>query len=308
MGTLRITGTVLRDTISFGNRIIRTVPMILILPLLWAGCAHQERMDDENSVYYWRTEWRLDSTERAFLTQYHINKVFCRYFDVVLKDDNQPMPNATIAFTEKVPQDLELVPTVFITENCMHQRHEGLARKLVERIVQMNETNDILNVKEIQIDCDYTGRSRKTYYDFLTEVRQEAGKHQLRLSTTIRLHQLSMPAPPADYGVLMLYNTGDPQKFQERNPILDVRDVQPYLRYLSDYPLPMAAAYPVFLWQRDIYGVRVDHVVEASEILQVKAAVEKKRSALRHTILLYHLDHDNINRYNDETFESIYRH
>ena len=84
--------------------------------------------------------------------------------------------------------------------------------------------------------------------------------------------------------------------------------MQPYLRYLSDYPLPLAAAYPVFLWQRDIYGVRVEHVVEDSVILQVKAAVEKKRTALRHTILLYHLDHDNINRYNHETFESIYRH
>jgi hypothetical protein len=52
----------------------------------------------------------------------------------------------------------------------------------------------------------------------------------------------------------------------------------------------------------------VEHVAEVSEILQVKAAVEQKRSALRHTILLYHLDHDNINRYDDETFESIYRH
>ena len=276
--------------------------------LLWVGCSHQERMDDENSVYYWRTEWCLDSTERAFLKQYHINKVFCRYFDVMPDESGEPMPNATIAFTEKVPQGLELVPTVFITENCMHQRHEGLARKLVERIVQMDETNDIPKVQEIQIDCDYTGRSRQTYYDFLSEVRQEAEKHHLRLSTTIRLHQLSMSAPPVDYGVLMLYNTGDPQKFQERNPILDLRDVQPYLRYLSDYPLPLAAAYPVFLWQRDIYGVRVEHVVEDSVILQVKAAVEKKRSALRHTILLYHLDHDNINRYNHETFESIYRH
>ena len=265
-------------------------------------------MDDENSVYYWRTEWRLDSAERAFLKQYHINKVYCRYFDVMPDESGAPMPNATIAFVEKVPQDLELVPTVFITENCMHQRHEGLARKLVDRIVQMNETNDVAGVQEIQIDCDYTGRSRQTYYDFLAEVRQETAKHHLRLSTTIRLHQLSMPAPPVDYGVLMLYNTGDPQKFEERNPILDLRDVQPYLRYLSGYPLPLAAAYPVFLWQRNIHGVRVEHVVEADEILQVKAAVEKKRSALSHTILLYHLAHDNINRYNHETFESIYRH
>ena len=222
--------------------------------------------------------------------------------------DSVPMPNATIRFVDQVPQDLEIIPTIYITENCMHHHHDGLARRMVERILQINQTNDVSGVKEIQIDCDYTARSRKVYYDFLSEVRAEAKKHGLRLSTTIRLHQLSMPQPPADYGVLMLYNTGDPQKFQERNPILDIRDVQPYLRYLSDYPLPLAAAYPVFCWQRTIYGVHIEHTVEASEILRVKQAVEQKRPELRHTIITYHLDNENINQYNTKEYEAIYRH
>ena len=282
------------------------VGIILTALAAWllAGC--HEPTKTENAVYYWRTELNVDSAERAFLKNYHINKVYCRYFDVVMEEE--PMPNATLRFTDNRVDDAELIPTVFIMEDCMHARHEGLARKLVNRIVQINETHDVKNVHEIQIDCDYTRRSRKLYYQFLEEVVGAAREHGLRVSTTIRLHQLSMPAPPVDDGVLMLYNTGDPQKFQERNPILDLRDVQPYLRYLAGYSLPLAAAYPVFLWQRNIYGVRVEHVVEADEILQVKAAVEKRRSALSHTILLYHLDHNNINRYNDETFESIYRH
>ena len=174
--------------------------------------------------------------------------------------------------------------------------------------MQMNETNDIEGVREIQIDCDYTSKSRSTYYAFLDEVRSEAQKHHLRLSTTIRLHQLSMPAPPADYGVLMIYNTGDPRKFMERNPILDLRDVQPYLHRLGGYPLPLAAAYPVYRWQRNINGVRVEHEVAADEILQVKKAVEKQRPQLSRTILTYHLDNENINRYQPETYEAIYHH
>lgn len=281
-----------------------------LLPLLCmvvSGCSSRNSLPDENSVYYWRTEWRLDSTETAFLERYHIKKVFCRYFDVVMVD-SVPMPNATIAFAEKVPQTLQIVPTVYITEDCMHLHHEGLAQRIVERIVQMNETNDVAGVREIQIDCDFTARSKKIYYDFLSEVRQVAKTHQMRLSTTIRLHQLSMEEPPADYGVLMLYNTGDPRKFQERNPILDLRDVQPYLRYLSDYPLPMAAAYPVFRWQRTIYGVRIEHVVEADEILRVKEAVEQRCPDLHHTIITYHLDKENINRYKTEDYEAIYHH
>ena len=190
----------------------------------------------------------------------------------------------------------------------MHSEHKGLAKKIVERIIQMNETNDVKQVKEIQIDCDYTGRSMKTYYQFLEDVRKIADQHDMRLSTTIRLHQLSMEVPPTDYGVLMLYNTGNPQKYAERNPILDIRDVMPYISKLDDYALPLATAYPVFLWQRTIYGVHVDHWVEADEILKVKDAVEEKRPELRRTILTYHLDKENIKRYTPETYETIYHH
>ena len=275
--------------------------------LLMTGCQQQSSMDEENAVYYWRTTWKLDSIETDFLTRYHINKVYCRYFDVVMTDGT-PMPNATIAFEGAIPEDVEIIPTVYITEDCMHQAHQGLAAKLVQRMVQMNETNDVRNVNEIQIDCDYTSKSRRTYYDFLSEVRREAAAHGLRLSTTIRLHQLAMEAPPADYGVLMIYNTGDPRKFAERNPILDFRDVQPYLRHLDSYTLPLVAAYPAFLWQRTIHGVRIEHTVEAEEILKVKKAVEQKRPELRRTILTYHLENDNINRYKPETYEAIYHH
>ena len=280
---------------------------LLIAVLMLTGCQQQSPMPQQNSVYYWRTEWHLDSVERNFLKQYDIQKVYCRYFDVVMRND-EPMPNATISFAESVDPSLSIVPTVYITEDCMHSEHKGLAKKIVERIMQMNETNDVKHVKEIQIDCDYTGRSMKTYYQFLEDVRKIADQHDMRLSTTIRLHQLSMEVPPADYGVLMLYNTGNPQKYAERNPILDIRDVMPYISKLDDYALPLATAYPVFLWQRTIYGVHVDHWVEADEILKVKDVVEEKRPELRRTILTYHLDKENIKRYTPETYETIYHH
>ena len=280
---------------------------LLIAVLMLTGCQQQSPMPQQNSVYYWRTEWHLDSVERNFLKQYDIQKVYCRYFDVVMRND-EPMPNATISFAEPVDPSLSIVPTVYITEDCMHSEHKGLAKKIVERIIQMNETNDVKQVKEIQIDCDYTGRSMKTYYQFLEDVRKIADQHDMRLSTTIRLHQLSMEVPPADYGVLMLYNTGNPQKYAERNPILDIRDVMPYISKLDDYALPLATAYPVFLWQRTIYGVHVDHWVEADEILKVKDAVEEKRPELHRTILTYHLDKENIKRYTPETYETIYHH
>ena len=295
----------------------KAVVLAVMVVMGLAGCGERSAMPQENSVYYWRTEWRLDSTERQFLAQHDIKKVYCRFFDVVMtatkddgtgQEDDEPMPNATISFVQPVEPSLTIVPTVYITENCMHREHPKLAERIVKRIVRMNETNDVGGVSEIQIDCDYTGRSMKTYYAFLEQVRTIAQEHGMGLSTTIRLHQLSMPVPPADYGVLMLYNTGDPRKFNERNPILDLRDVMPYVKGLKDYDLPLAAAYPVFLWQRDIYGVHVEHWVQPDEILRVKAAVEERRPELRRTILTYHLDKENINRYLPQTYEAIYHH
>ncbi len=277
------------------------------------GCDKQKSQDESleqcNSVYYWRTDLRLDSTERVFLSQYNINKVYCRYFDVVMNDDDtEPSPNATISFSDTLPAGIEIIPTIYITEDCMHKPHKDLAKKIVDRILQMNETNDISNVREIQIDCDYTSKSRQTYYKFLEEVRNQLSSKKYQLSTTIRLHQLSMPAPPADYGVLMVYNTGNPLKWQERNPILDYRDVYPYLSRLDDYPLPLATAYPVYQWIRNIQNVRVEHTVEAEEILKVKHAMEKERPGLSRSIITYHLETDNINRYKPETYEEIYHH
>ena len=134
-----------------------------------SGAVSDYEIQEGNGVYYWRTDLRLDSTERAFLQQHHIKKVYCRYFDVVMTD-GEPMPNATMTFTDTLPEGVEVVPTVYITEDCMHRQHEGLAEKIVRRIAQMNETNDIRGVREIQIDCDYTDRSRQIYYAFLKAV------------------------------------------------------------------------------------------------------------------------------------------
>jgi hypothetical protein len=284
---------------------------LLIMTVTACRQTPAEPMPTGNSAYYWNTDLRLDSACRSFMAHHDIKKLYVRYFDVVMGDSTTtegPHPNATITFSDTLPPGVELVPTVYIMEDCMHERHERLATLLVKRIVQMNETNDIKGVRELQVDCDYTARSRPTFYSFLEDVRREARPHGMSLSVTVRLHQLQMPPPPADYGVLMLYNTGDPRKYEERNPILDYRDVHPYVRHLPAYQLPLAAAYPVYEWHRDINGVHVVHSVQPGEILRVKELVEKERPSLARSIVVYNLENENINRYSTETYEKIYHH
>lgn len=224
--------------------------------LILGGCASRvvEVENPQPSVYYWRTTFALSPTEVQFLKQNKVGKLYVRYFDVV-SSEGGILPNATIAFNEAPPQGIEIIPTVFIVEQVLHDAPSDLAELLVKRILQMNATHDITGVKEVQLDCDWTERSRQACYKLFAEVRQLLKAEDIKLSVTIRLHQLRMPPPPVDYGVLMLYNTGDARIANGHNPILDHRDVTPYLKDLGNYDLPLCAAYPDYTWCR-LFGAK----------------------------------------------------
>ncbi len=206
------------------------------------------------AVYYWRTVFKLDSVERDFLTHHGVEKIYMRYFDVVVNGDGRVMPNATIQFVDSVPAGVKVVPTVFIVENCLRHGLDSVAPLLVKRVRQISETHGVPVADELQIDCDWTATSRADYYRFLSTVRGLLAEHGMKLSVTVRLHQLAMPSPPADYGVLMVYNTGDIRKKGGGDPILNLDDVKPYLKYVDAYDLPLCAAYPCFGWDLLYHG------------------------------------------------------
>lgn len=224
--------------------------LLLTLLLLAAVSCAENQEPKENSVYYWKTVYKNDSTENDFLTRHQIKKIYMRYFDVIVdKKTQKPKPNATITFKDHPKEDIEIIPTVFITENCIQKNLDTLYKTLADRIFQINKTHKIPQAKEIQIDCDFTAKSMKKYYSFLSLLQNYLKEKDIKLSVTIRLHQLSMEVPPCDYGVLMLYNTGNYRDKKCDNPILGFKDVQPYLKHLKKYRLKMRSALPNFKWQ-----------------------------------------------------------
>jgi len=225
--------------------------LIIALLLLSASCADNipEISNPQNSAYYWKTVYSNDSLEQAFVREHNVRKLYIRYFDVVLTDKEVLKPNATIRFAEPPDSSLQIVPTIFIVEKCMYHNPDTLATTLVDRILQISATHKVRNVHEIQIDCDWTRNSQSLYFAFLEKVRQYCDTKGLRLSATIRLHQLSMAPPPCDYGALMLYNTGNVRDANVENPILGYNEVRPFIRYIADYKLPLCAALPNFKWQ-----------------------------------------------------------
>lgn len=222
----------------------------------------QKAPHNGHAVYYWRTTWQLTEKEKNFLKDNSVQRVYLRLFDVVNKYDDYdgveqqgklvPTPQATLHFNEPYDLSCEVVPVVYITDDCL-SADTLLADKVVTRVAQFCETNDLL-WNELQIDCDWRKSTRDTYFCFLEKVRSKLKAHNRSLSSTIRLHQFSQPAPPVDYGVLMCYNTGDLTDKKTLNAILSTREVRTYAGKLKDYPLPLSVAYPVFSWKRLFRG------------------------------------------------------
>ena len=289
------------------------------------SCGGRSGGDAVRSVYYWSTTLRMDSVKEQFMREHNVSRMYIRYFDVVEDESGRPVPNATLRFVTAVPKGIEVVPVVYIVNSCMRRDISGLAEKIYRRVRQMNETNGIGGVKEIQIDCDWTMRTRSVYFSFLRQLRSMAGADGIKLSATIRLHQLSQPAPPVDRGVLMMYNTGDFTDLACRKPILDMNDAAPYMPRLAGYGLPLAAAYPLYSWRilfrRGRYvGIMhadddlpvlpgdsiVERRVEMADILKAKDAVSRKRADANSEIILFDMSNQNITRFKSEDYEKIY--
>lgn len=235
------------------------------------------------------------------------------------------MPNATLRFLTPTPNDVEIVPTVFVMPECLRGDNRLLAQRIVARVKQMNATNDVKGVKEMQIDCDWTASTRHAYNLFMAEMLRLCHSHNMRLSSTIRLHQLSQAPPPADRGVLMMYNTGDVTNPDCHKPILNMRDAAPYLSRLNDYKLPLSTAYPVFAWRvlfrgRQFVGILhsdddypqlpTDSVClrqpTMDDIREAVRAVEKRRSDANDEIIVFDLNNNNLKRFNTNNYEEIY--
>lgn len=238
-----------------------------------------------NAIYYWKTVLKTDSvaTEK-FVKDHEIGRAYVRFFDIV--PDRSPLasdeliPNATLTVSNKLPVN-EVIPVVYITDEAIIEMGNSgrWAQKIVERVRNMYSYYGFGQLKEIQLDCDWTQSTGPTFFSLCKAVKTELQKYNQDgvVSSTIRLHQLKSEAPPVNYGVLMLYNTGSFRNPDTKNSILSVDDVKPYLPDLPSYPLHLDFAYPTYSWNlmfRDgeFFGILRTDLSELKKVLRKVSA------------------------------------
>ena len=221
------------------------------------------------SFYYWKTNYQLTPLEQEIIDENNVQKLYVRYFDVDLDiKTKEAFPRSPIHFLHK-PQIKNIVPVIYIKNNVMLQDNlnvEELAQKTFDYVELINLKNK-LSCNEIQIDCDWTLKSKSNYLAFIESFKRISNK---KLSATIRLHQVKYfektKIPNVDSGVLMYYNMGT-IAVESLNSIYDRGIAKRYVSSLKKYPLPLNIALPIYAWGihiRDnaIVGLRSKLTVE----------------------------------------------
>ena len=306
------------------------ITTLLLLISVVVGCSkYEDCVEKGNSIYYWKTTFDVDSSEILFLEKHKINRIYLRMFDVAVQEDilgegKEIEPIATTKFLSPIPQNVAIVPVTYITLDAlsrMGDRVDEYADLIVARLMAMCNYNRCGEIKEVQLDCDWTAATRHYYHALCQRVKGVLNEKGIELSITVRLHQLREMPPPADKGVLMLYNTGALKKPSTINSILDIDDVKPYLKR-KKYWLPLAYAYPCFGWGVKFKGEKFVSIVsensvcgegetirveraKGADICKVKDLVESRLGKPKCGNILYHLDILQLNNYSDDEIEEI---
>ena len=257
---------------------------------LWA-CRPNERAESAapaaeqppaRAFYYWRTVFALSAPERAALRELQISRLYVRLFDVAWSRDQAPelVGELTVAPGEGAPAGVELVPVVFVRQEVLqHLDRPGVAAlaRVLWRGVQTRTALLGARPRELQLDCDWTDRSRDRFFALLDELRAldaaertaGAAAPPLRLSATIRLHQIKYRertgVPPVERGMLMFYNMGRFSSLAQDRAIFDAGSAEKYLARLRDYPLPLDVALPIWSWTLHLRDGEVIDLLQSTD-------------------------------------------
>ena len=218
---------------------------------------HPNRL--EPAFYYWKTDLKLGKKEKACLDGTSSDRIYLKILDIGRNEktklitifSNLSVTDSTILAGKKV------IPCIFLTNSIFEGMSVSEMQWLMPRI-QYTITNlaNILNEgkpwDEIQLDCDWTESTRDQFFFMIGETRKIIPK-STKVSATIRLHQYKFPeetgVPPVDRGMLMMYNTGNIEDWEEDNSILALDDVKKYVKGAPDpYRIQLDLALPVFSW------------------------------------------------------------
>lgn len=249
-----------REILKLKQKIYLTLLALFICVLAFAITTHRV----ERGFYYWKSSFNLKPEDYSTLRKLNVKTLYIKFFDVVWdSEQKRAIPVSSIRFPSRIPKNISIIPTVFITNETMvnipRESVNQLADHIHEKITRLAANVGKNSIREIQLDCDWTTGTRDKYFALLMRFHQSLPMG-MRLSATIRLHQVKYRSetgvPPVDRGILMFYNMESPSDPSVSNAILNLQVGKGYLANLSSYPLPLDIALPLYSWGAVFQGER----------------------------------------------------
>jgi len=280
----------------------RFLILLALCPCLVSCNEKQPQRQTDHSFYYWKTTG--DNSEDSLV--HGINHFYVHYFDVDWSESRHmavpegeiqskfgPFPFDTFAITPVVfitKRTFERLPATGIdtlVSNILNKvadiSHDFDERWVNGKLYELEKTSpsnytwsdsisQVLHAsraaqpKEIQIDCDWSARTRDAYFAFLRKLK--ARQPAATLSVTIRLYPYryagKMGVPPADRGMLMCYNLGQVAEVQTDNSVFSLQTLKEYLK-ATNYPLPLDYSLPAFGWAVWFRGGRLKGILHHAD-------------------------------------------
>jgi hypothetical protein len=249
--------------------------LITVILFIFSGCSKKPRRNVMYAFYYWRDSFILAKSDIEYLKATKVDKLYIRFFDVDWDPiRNIPVPIGDVNIqTDSLP-NIEIVPTIFITNRTLININDSLVQKLSQKIYEkISSILKIFNnpsIKEIQLDCDWAKETRYKYFHLIQFLEKTAINQNIFLSATIRLHQIkyfnNTGVPPIRRGMLMFYNMTPVSNIRAKNSIFDSDVAEKYLTNFDKYPLPLDVALPAFSWgalyRRDKLAALINNITE----------------------------------------------
>lgn len=255
----------------------RLVCLALTCIAIACGCARKPEREVQAAFYHWKTNFQPSPESRNALEKLDVNRIYVKYFDVDWSAEQaRAVPMAKVQWDSLPGADMEIVPTIYVTNRTWERMAPADCDTLAEMVLDLIERlhpPHMHPVRELQIDADWSRRTRDTYFLFLRQLRSRAAATGMKVSVTLRLHQIKYRdrsgIPPVDRCMVMLYNTGDLDDPKEQNSILAIEDLRAYLDGMRPYPLPLDVALPLFQWgvlQRAGRPIRLLNQLDVQEL------------------------------------------
>lgn len=256
------------------NRMLRWVLFLLVISVI--GCEERE-VTVIPSVFRWRNGHGLAGEEHQAMERNGVQRVYFKLLDIGWNPANGAHPVSSVAvpyewrdysreggpWTDK----LEFVPCIYITNITFEKLDAAGTDELVHNLLRKLRKECPVKLHGVMLDCDWTPSTKDHFFQLTRSMNDSL---EVPVIATIRLHQYADPTktgvPPADRGMLMVYNVGRLQERGDVNSIFDEATATPYFANAKPYPLPLDLALPAFSWGAQFRKGRFQGVLQEEQV------------------------------------------